>query len=202
MEALTYEIGRADRRVFLRWTGVVGASAALALASAAEHAARAKRQGDVDILNYALTLEFLERDFFVRGAKSGLLSGRAKGLVLAIGDHEQEHVSLLSSAVRDLGATPVKPPKIRYPKGVFSTRARWLATSAKLEALAVEAYHGQVTKIRSGDLLAAAASIAGTESRHAAVTAALSGRNPFPAPIERSRTETRVLRAARPFLGS
>jgi hypothetical protein len=172
------------------------------LASAAERAARAKRRGDVDILNYALTLEFLERDFFTRGTGSGLLAGRERALVGAIADHEHEHVSLLGSAVRDLGATPVRTPKVHYPKGVFSTRARWLATSAKLEALAVEAYHGQVTKIRSGDLLAAAAAIAGTESRHAAVTAALSGGNPFPAPVERSRSQTRVLRAARPFLGS
>jgi rubrerythrin len=190
-----------DRRNFLRWAVVFGAGASLVVATR-DRAATAQKQRDVDILNYALTLEFLERDFFTRGAGAGLLGPRAQELMEAIRGHEEQHVSLLGSAVDDLGGTPVNAPRIRYPEGTFRRRATWLQTAAKLEALAVRAYHGQVTRIRSAEILAAAASIAGAESRHAAVTADLAGRNPFPAPLEGSLTQSRVLKAARPFLGS
>jgi hypothetical protein len=66
----------------------------------------------------------------------------------------------------------------------------------------VTAYHGQVPLIESPDVLKAAASIAGVESRHAAILADLMGGNPFPAPFEASMTMEEVLAAAAPFIQS
>jgi hypothetical protein len=188
------------RRNFLKWAAIVGAGATLVVTTKDRFAAA--QSADVDILNYALTLEYLEQDFFARGSRSGVLTGRDGDLIAAIGDAESEHVSALSSTVKDLGGTPVPKPKLKYPKGVFRDRAAFLKTAAQLEDLAVKAYHGQVTRIGDPAILGAAASIAGAESRHAAICAELSGEDPFPAPIEQALKQARVLKAARPFLRS
>jgi hypothetical protein len=189
------------RRNFLKWMSLAGLGASLAVATK-DRFATAQSPRDVDILNYALTLEYLERDFFTRGLGARLLTGRDAALVEEIRGHENEHVSALESTITDLGGTPVPSPRLEYPKGVFRDRGAWLDVAAKLEGLAVGAYHGQVRRIRDANVLAAAAAIAGTESRHAAILAELSGGDPFPAPLEDPKSQTRVLRAARPFLKS
>jgi hypothetical protein len=185
-----------DRRSFLRWALVIGAGGSLA--GSGILAAAQGGGGDIGILNYALTLEYLERDFFDRGLK--VLSGRNRDLVAPIAAHEREHVSIISSTIADLGGSPVNKPGLRYPAGIFRDEAAWLETAAQLESVAVGAYHGQVTRIQNPDLLTAAASIAGTESRHAAILAEISGGNPFPAPLEEPSSKKKVLAAARPFL--
>jgi Ferritin-like domain len=188
-----------DRRSFLRWAAIVGVGSALAVATRNRLAEASGDGGDVGILNYALTLEYLERDFFTGGLDAGLLSGRDLALVAPIRAHEDEHVDALGAAIKSLGGRPTDEPRFTYPGGTFGDKARFLRTAATLEDLAVKAYHGQVTRI-SRDLLGAAAAIAGTESRHAAILAELSGRNPFPAPLEVPESKAQVLRAARPFL--
>jgi hypothetical protein len=179
----------------------VGVGATLAAAGARSRFASAQGdEGDLGILNYALTLEYLEEDFYGRGADSGLLKGRDADLVNSIRDHESEHIAALESAISGLGGTPVKSPKFSYPKGVFKDRQGWMEAALDFSALGVSAYHGQVTRIQSPELLGAAAAIAGVESRHAAVIAHISGHNPFPAPIEQSSSKGRVLKTVKPFV--
>jgi hypothetical protein len=190
-----------SRRGFLKWAGILGVGATLAAAGARSRFASAQGdEGDIGILNYALTLEYLEEDFYGRGADSGLLNGRSADLVTAIRDHESEHIAALESAISDLGGTPVKSPKFSYPKGVFKDKQGWMEAALDFSQLGVRAYHGQVTRIQSPELLGAAAAIAGVESRHAAVIAHISGHNPFPAPIEQSSTKGRVLKTVKPFV--
>ncbi|MDQ3785606.1 MAG: ferritin-like domain-containing protein [Actinomycetota bacterium] len=190
-----------SRRSFLKWAGLLGVGATLAAAGARSRFASAQGdEGDIGILNYALALEYLEEDFYGRGADSGLLTGRAGELVAAIRNHETEHVAALESTISDLGGTPVKKPKFSYPQGVFKDKKVWLETALDFSQLGVKAYHGQVQLIQSPELLGAAASIAGVESRHAAVIAHLAGRNPFPAPLEQSFTKGRVLKTVKPFI--
>lgn len=190
-----------SRRSFLKWAGLLGVGATLVAAGARSRFASAQGdEGDIGILNYALTLEYLEEDFYGRGADSGLLTGRAGELVAAIRDHETEHISAIESTISDLGGSPVKKPKFSYPQGVFKDKQVWLETALDFSQLGVEAYHGQVQRIQSPELLGAAASIAGVESRHAAIIARLSGRNPFPAPIEQSASKSRVLKTVKPFV--
>jgi len=189
-----------DRRNFLKWAGIVGVGSTLAAAAVTNPFASAQAGGDVDILNYALTLEYLEADFYKQGVAGDLLSGRERELVVPIAEHEAAHVSTLASTIEDLGGKPVKKPKFKYPEATFNDKATFLKTASTFEELGVTAYHGQVTKIKNVDLLAAAASIAGVESRHAAILADLTGGNPFPAPVEATATMQEVLKAAKPFI--
>lgn len=194
-----------DRRSFLRWAGLVGVGATLvaggglSLAQSASAAAPSET-GDLGILNYALTLEYLEADFYGRGVQAGILTGRTKDLVTPIADHETAHVAALKSAVTSAGGTPVTKPKITYPAATFTSAKSFLATASVFEELGVVAYHGQVPLIKSVDVLAAAASIAGVESRHAAILADLNGGNPFPRPIENHEPMSYVLAKVKPFI--
>ncbi|MBV9921288.1 MAG: ferritin-like domain-containing protein [Pseudonocardia sp.] len=74
--------------------------------------------------------------------------------------------------------------KITFLDGTFDTRDKFLMTAATFEETGVSADRGQVPPIMSGDVLGAASSIAGIESRHAAIIAALLGGKPIPNPIE------------------
>lgn len=196
-----------DRRNFMRWAGLVGVGASLAagtafgipgVASAADSNPFA--DGDLGILQYALTLEYLESDFYMMGLKAGLLSGRDLELVTPIGSHEMRHVAEVTAAITGAGGTPVAKPKITYPSGTFSSRDKFLGTASTFEELGVVAYHGQVPRISSLKVLAAAASIAGVESRHAAILAQLTGGQPFPHPIEEHEPMSYVLAKVKPFL--
>jgi hypothetical protein len=191
-----------DRRNFLRWASAIGVGGSLAAVGHGRYAAAQSNEADIDILNYALTLEYLERSFFRRGLRAGLLQGRERELLEPIAEHEAEHVSILSTTVSDLGGSPAVEPRFDYPGGLFADKARWIETAATLQDVAVSAYHGQVTRISNRDLLGAAGSIAGTESRHAAILAELSGRNPFPAPIEQPKSKRFVLDKAGAFIRS
>lgn len=189
-----------DRRNFIKWAGIIGVGGSLVAAGVSKQFASAQGGSDIDILNYALTLEFLEADFYKQGVDAGILSGRELELVKPIADHEAAHVSTLSSTISDLGGKPVKEPEFKYPGNTFKSKDAFLKTASVFEELGVKAYHGQVTAIKNPDLLGAAASIAGVESRHAAVLADLTGGDPFPAPVEKTATMKQVLAAAKPFL--
>ncbi len=194
-----------DRRSFLKYAGLVGVGASLVAggildAPYAAANAPAVAKGDLDILNYALTLEYVESDFYATGLAKGFLSGRELELITPIGDHEKQHVTAVTSTIKSLGGTPVAKPKITYPAGTFDNKTNFLATASVFEELGVTAYHGQVPLIKSGDILGAAASIAGVESRHAAIIASLIGGDPFPNQIEKHNTMATVLAAVKPLL--
>jgi hypothetical protein len=202
-----------DRRSFLRWAGLVGVGAGFVLGGAAAVATPAFAQtptpaptpdassaGDLGILNYALTLEYLEAEFYKQGIAAGKLSGRELDLITPIEAHEQAHVQAITSTVSKLGGTPVAMPKITFPDGTFDTRDKFLTTASTFEETGVSAYHGQVPLIMSGDVLGAAASIAGVESRHAAIIASLLGGKPVPNPFEQPKDMSTVLAAVKPFL--
>jgi hypothetical protein len=201
-----------DRRNFLRYAGLVGVGAAFVatgtlaggeLAAADPlHAAGGKfGNGDIGILNYALTLEYLEYNFYKTGLSKNLLKGRDLELVKPIEKHEKAHVEAVGAAVKKLGGNPVAKPKLMFPKKTFSSADNFLATAKTFEELGVVAYHGQITKISHGSILKAAAAIAGVESRHAAILESLTNGNPFPAPIEDHKPMSYVLPKVKPYLG-
>ncbi len=201
-----------DRRNFLRTALIVGVGAGFAghvlgdptsgsrSSAFAGSLATKSLKGDLEILNYALTLEYLESEFYKLGVQGGVLKGRELELVAPIADHEAAHVTAVSTTIQDLGGKPVAKPKFKFPEGTFKDRDKFLTTASVFEELGVKAYHGQVTMIDSPDILAAAASIAGVESRHAAILADLTGGNPFPSPIEANLSMAAVLKAAKPFI--
>ena len=198
-----------DRRNFLKWAGLVGVGASFVAggvlgvptaAEAAEIKTGIKASTDLDILNYALTLEYLEADFYAQSLAKNVFDGRALEIVTAIGDHENQHVAAVTNTITQLGGTPVAKPKITYPAGLFDSMNTWLVNASQFEELGVTAYHGQVPLIQSPDVLGAAASIAGVESRHAAVIAWMLDANPFPNPIEKNASMETVLAAVKPLI--
>lgn len=189
------------RRNFIRAAAVIGVGSTLAAATRLDRVATAKPSAnDLEILNYALTLEYLEAEFYAKGIEGGVLKGRDLELVEPIGEHEREHVAVVKQTIKDLGGRAVSKPEFTFPKGTFTDKKKFLTTASAFEELGVTAYHGQVAKIKDGDLLAAAASIAGVESRHAAIVADLLGENPFPAAFEKTMTMKQVLGAASSFI--
>lgn len=189
------------RRNFLKGAALVGVGATFVAWTATD--ARAFAQGsatDLEILNYALTLEYLEAEFYTQGIAGGVLSGRDLELVTPIRDHEQAHVTALTDTVTSLGGTPAEMPMFMFPEGTFTDRDMFLTAASMFEELGVTAYHGQVPLIESAEILGAAAAIAGVESRHAAVVADLLGGDPFPAPFEANKPMDEVLAAAGQFI--
>jgi hypothetical protein len=127
---------------------------------------------DVDILNFALTLEYLEADFYKVKGKSVHLSGEAKALAATFGDEETEHAMALMKAITGAGGTPVKKPKFAFP---VTDQKSFLKLAYVLENTGVGAYNGAAPAISNSSLLAAAGSIVQVEARHAAAIAHLTG---------------------------
>jgi rubrerythrin len=132
---------------------------------------------DVDILNFALTLEYLETDFYTVKGKSVHLSGEAKALASTIGAEEGEHVMALSKAITSIGGKPVAKPKFKFP---VTDQKSFLKLAYVLENTGVGAYNGAAPSISNSSLLAAAGSIVQIEARHAASIALLTGQKVTP----------------------
>jgi len=128
--------------------------------------------GDVDILNFALTLEYLETDFYKTKGKSVGLSGQAKSLASMFGDEEAEHVAALTKAISGAGGKPVKKPTFSFS---VTDQASFLKLAYVLENTGVGAYNGAGPSLMNKAYLAAAGSIVQVEARHAASIALLTG---------------------------
>lgn len=155
---------------------------------------------DVDILNFALTLEYLETDFYQQKGKTAGLSGQAKSLARSFGDEEAEHVAALTKAITASGGKPVKKPMFVFPgKGQKS----FLKLAYVLENTGVGAYNGAAPSLQSKALLAAAGSIVQIEARHAASIALLTGMSITPnGAFDKPLTKKQVLAAAGPLIKS
>ncbi|MEJ7892014.1 MAG: ferritin-like domain-containing protein [Solirubrobacteraceae bacterium] len=152
------------------------------------------KTGDVDILNFALMLEYLETDFYRRA--SGL-SGEAATLARTFADEEAAHVGALTEAVRGLGGKPVSKPQTSFPRG---DQADFLKLAQTLEDVGVSAYNGAAPQIQSLQVLAAAGTIVQVEARHAATIRMLNGEEPAPVAFDRIMTQEQVLSAVQPFV--
>jgi rubrerythrin len=153
---------------------------------------------DVEILNFALTLEYLETDFYTAKAKAVHLSGEAKMVAQAFGEEEAAHVAALHKAITAAGGKPVKKPTFAFP---VSNQQSFLKLAYTLENTGVGAYNGAAPSISNKELLAAAGSIVQVEARHAATIALLSDRKITPnGAFDKSLTKKQVLAAAGPLI--
>jgi hypothetical protein len=155
-------------------------------------------EGDLGIVNYALTLEYLEAAFYADVAKSGLFKGDDLALIKGIGQAEQEHVDALLATAKQLGGMPAQEPKAEFP---LDDATSVLKLAAEVENLGAAAYLGQAANIESPDVLAAALSIHSVEGRHAAVLNVLVGDEPTPdGAFAQGADMQTVLDAVQPFL--
>jgi hypothetical protein len=171
---------------------------------------------DIDLLNYALTLENLEAAFYVQGltklsasdfAASSMLAGlgsSASGQVFdylkIIRDHELAHVNTITTVIKSLGGIPVAA--CASYNFTYTSADGFLKLAMTLENIGVSAYDGAVALVQNPDLRTAAASIATVEARHAAYLNLLNGAIPFPAPFDSPKSKTDILAVAAPLLGT
>ena len=214
-ERLLSEIGDERRRLSRRGmlTGSVklagGVAVALSLASVPgafsirSIVAAQEMTSDLDVLNYALTLEHLEHAFYRDGI--GLFDFGTDGFgqaintnMAAIRDHEAGHVATLTEVITSLGGTPVAEQVYNFTDAYASIDG-FLATAAALENTGVSAYDGAAQFLTNPDLLTAAGSIVAVEARHASYLNLITNESPFPAAFESPLTMDEVLEIAGPF---
>ncbi len=153
--------------------------------------------GDVDILNFALTLEYLETKFYEEAKSRAGAKGELKSLIDLIAKDEAQHVEALTATVKQLGGKPVAEPKFDF---AYSDTAGFLKLAQTFEDTGVSAYNGAGPAIKSKDVLAAAGSIVQVEARHAAAIRLQNKEEPSPDAFDPSLDEAQVLKAVEPFI--
>ena len=201
-ELATIKVHGITREAFLmRSTLAAGAAYGALSATGLISAALAEADGgDVDILNYALTLEFLETEFYTQAAKRVKgLSKYESDLTKELRDNEAEHVDALTATIKDLGGKPVAKPTFAFG-GAFASRAAYLKTANVLEDTGVSAYNGAAPMIQSVDVLAAAGGIVQIEARHAAMIRLVRNKPPAPLAFDKASNMDDILKAIKPFI--
>jgi len=148
---------------------------------------------DVAILNFALTLEYLEAAFYAEAVTKGRFSGKTGAFAKVVAQHEAAHVAFLKSA---LGSAAVKTPSFDF-KGTTTDQAKFMATAQVLEDTGVAAYLGQAGNIKSKKILGAAGSILAVEARHAGWVRDLNDASGAPAAFQGSKTKAQILSAVK-----
>jgi hypothetical protein len=153
--------------------------------------------GDLAIVNYALTLEYLESQFYDKVGRSGLFNGKTLATLRSFGAEEHQHVLALKAVAGKLG-TPATEPKGRFP---LTSAAAVAKLAAMVENLGAAAYLGQAGNIKSKEILAAALSIHTVEARHAATLATLLKQSPTPdGAFAKPMSMDEVLSIVKPFI--
>jgi len=174
-------------------TSTAGTSAATASVPASFGA------GDVGILNYALTLEYLEEQFYAKVVAAKLFTGGVGSLVAEFGQQESEHVAAIHAAVLKLGGTPAAKPTGKFP---ITSAAAVAKLAYTVENLGASAYLGQAAHIMSPTVLASALAIHTIEARHAATLSTLvpGGQVTPDGAFAEPATSATVLAAVKPFI--
>jgi rubrerythrin len=155
-------------------------------------------KGDVGILNYALTLEYLETAFYADVVKSGLFKGSDLATIRKFGEEEAEHVEALTQAVKQLGGKPAPEPKTEFP---LKSAKSVLELAGTVENLGAAAYLGQAANIESPEVLASALAIHSVEGRHAAALNTLLGESITPdGAFAKPADVQTVLQSVEPFI--
>jgi len=218
-DSAMHELAQDDssRKRFLRMMGGSGAAAAFSIFLAACGEEEQPKQGgqqsgqgaqgggsmrgDLEILQYALTLEHLETDFYDAVIEAGVIKDRALAQTATrIRDNEQEHVDALTQTIRQMGGNPQKP-QTTFDSVIRGGADKVLETAATVENLGAAAYLGQAPRIKSKDVLAAALSIHSVEARHAAALNRVVGKTIVPdGAFAKPASMQEVLPQVKPFL--
>lgn len=190
------QVDGTTRAAFLRRAGI-GAGAVLGsgafLGALPSIASAGVAKSDVAILNFALTLEYLEAAFYAEAVSKGKFSGNVGRFARVVAGHEAAHVGFLKGA---LGAAAVKKPTFDF-KGTTTDMTKFKATAQVLEDTGVAAYLGQVGNIKSKKILGAAGSILPIEARHAGWIRDINNVAGAPTAFETPKTKGQILAAVK-----
>ncbi len=153
---------------------------------------------DVAILNYALTLEYLETAFYRQARAKAGLKGETATFARVAGAHEAAHVAAIKKV---LGSKAVTSPTFDFGATVMSQGAFQKAAMA-IEDLGVSAYAGQGPRLKQVPVIQAALAIHSVEARHAAWIRSILGVNPAPNAFDPARNMNQVLGVAGGFIKS
>jgi rubrerythrin len=196
IDADSEDISRSE--VILKGALAAGAVyGALAVGPFVGRALAMSESGDVGILNFALTLEYLEAAFYKEAKTRAKASGDLKSLIDLVGRDEEEHVGALTETIKKLGGKPVAEPKFDFP---YSGTAGFLKLAQTFEDTGVSAYNGAAPQIKSAEVLEAAGSIVQVEARHAAAIRLQNGDEPSPVAFDPALPKAKVLKAVEPFI--
>ena len=198
--AVAEELGL-SRDLFLKRAAIFGGGvvAAASVGMALPGNAKASKASDVAILNFALTLEYLEATFYAIAASKGF-GGRVGILARVIRDHEIAHVKALVATIPSLGGKPVKKPRFNFPPAIYANQTVFLQTAMALEDTGVGAYNGAGPALTLKPVKEAAAAIVAVEAMHASWVRGVAGTAPAPVAFDELLTTQQVLAAAGPFL--
>ena len=164
-------------------------------------------QNDIAVLQYALALEHLESTFYNQYAgitsqefQQAGYSSNTYDYIALIRSHESQHVQILSSVLKQLGATPVPACNYTFPPTISTVQ--FINYAAALENTGVSAYDGTVNAITNATLQQAAVQIATVEARHAAYLNNLLQQSPFPNATDVAETPSQVAAIASQFISS
>ena len=209
-----------SRGAFLKMVGWAGAAGALGIFLAAcgddeeedkaagtgqdTAAKKDSKKTDAAIVNYALTLEYLEADFYQQVIASGEITDkRIVEAAKKIAQNEQEHVDALKATAEMLGGEVAKAPKTKFEDVLAGGPDMILETAATVENLGAAAYLGEAANITDKQILAAALSIHTVEGRHAAALNLLTGKTIVPdGAFAKPASMDEVLKAVKPFIAA
>ena len=174
------------RATFLRRAVVGGA---VLLGAGAVPAGAAVGGRDEAILNYALTLEYIQEAFYGEAERLGVLTGGIAEQARVVGAHERAHVKAFREV---LGAAAVKRARFDF-RGATENADRFRRTAVAFEDLAVAAYKAQAPLIQRRAYLVPALAIHTVEARHAAWIRRLAGFTPAPDAFDEPRSKQSTL---------
>jgi hypothetical protein len=180
-------------------SSAAGTSSAAATSSSAATTSpsSSSSSGDLAIVNYALTLEYLEAQFYAKVIKSGLFTGKNLSVIKTFGAEEAQHVIALKKVAGSLG-TPATEPTGKFP---IKNAAQVTELAGTVENLGAAAYLGQAPNIQSKEILAAALAIHTIEARHAATLNLVLKKSPTPdGAFAKPMTMSQVLAVVKPFI--
>ncbi|HEY2004902.1 MAG TPA: ferritin-like domain-containing protein [Solirubrobacteraceae bacterium] len=174
---------------------ILGGLISPALASANGRPPSSFGKGDIGILNFALTLEYLERAFYEEATRKGAITDRkTKAFLKTVTFDEKKHVAFLQKA---LGSAAVKKPKFNF-HGTTENQHTFQQTAFVLENTGVHAYLGQAGNIKTPAYLLAAASIVTIEARHSGAIASIIGKPIAPSgAFDRGESANAILKAVK-----
>ena len=205
-----------SRRHFMRATAIAGGLAAVTTLAPSRIAGIAlaesafQADGDIGVLNYALTLEHLEYAFYRDGLRkfgrkdlnwTVIVNRGGKAIrrpvydeFVRIRDREDQHVDTLTSVIGSLGGTPVLEATYNFETTAFTSVEQFVNVAQLLENTGVMAYDGAIAHIEDAELLTAGATIATVEARHASYLNLLNGETGFPDAFDDAMTPREICR--------
>jgi Ferritin-like domain len=174
-----------SRAEFLR-RAAIGSGALLAALAAPPRAASA-RIDDTGILNFDLTFEFMQANFYTEAEQTGTVATMSPAearWARVFGAHERAHVKILQDV---LGKSAVAKPFFNF-QGVTEDKDRFVKTAVAMEDLTTALLAGQAGRFKSRALVAAIFSLLTVEARHAAWVRHISGFVPVGGAFDEPKT--------------